>query len=49
MEKAEQVSDEDRELVRSELYSLAERLRQRLHMTPKEVNSLLHEMLDVTV
>jgi len=50
MEKVEQISPEDRELVRDELAWAAEWLRAHYpDMTVAEINRYLHEMVDVSL
>jgi len=50
LEKAEQISVEDREFVRGELAWIAERLLQSYpEMSFREINRYLHQMLDVSV
>lgn len=50
LEKAEQIGEGDRKFARSELASIAERLRQSYpDMNFSEVNLFLHQMLDVSV
>ena len=44
-----EVSSEDRELVRSDLASLAELLKKKYNMTFHKIRRFLHEMLEVSV
>lgn len=49
-EKAEKIRQEDREYVRSNLYSLAEWIKERYpNMNYGEINRFLHGMLEVSV
>jgi len=50
MEKVEKITSEDRDHVRSELYRLAQWLKNRYpDMNIREINRFLHERLDVSV
>ena len=49
LDKVEKIVPEDREHVRSELYSLAQWLKSRYDLTVKEVRRFLYEVLDLSV
>ena len=49
LDKVEKIAPEDREHVRSELYSLAQWLKSRYDLTVKEVRRFLYEVLDLSV
>jgi len=50
LEKAEKISQEDREFVRGELAWIAERLHQSYpDMTFREIKRFIHQILDVSI
>ena len=47
--KVREVSQEDREQVRTQLYSIGQELRRSYNMQVPDIRRYLHEMLDVSV